>query len=34
MTKEDEEKYQKLVAENEELQKLIAAVCICLNLSN
>ncbi|XP_068081779.1 gamma-aminobutyric acid type B receptor subunit 1 [Anabrus simplex] len=25
MTKEDEEKYQKLVAENEELQKLIAA---------
>jgi hypothetical protein len=26
MTKEDEERYQKLVAENEELQKLISAV--------
>jgi len=26
MTKEDEERYQKLVAENDELQKLISAV--------
>lgn len=26
MTKEDEERYQKLVVENEELQKLISAV--------
>ena len=26
MTKEDEEHYQKLVAENDELQKLISAV--------
>jgi len=26
MTKEDEERYQKLVAENDDLQKLISAV--------
>lgn len=30
MTKEDEERYQKLVAENEELQKLISAVRLFL----
>jgi hypothetical protein len=28
MTKEDEERYQKLVTENDELQKLISAVGI------
>lgn len=27
ISKEDEERYQKIVSENEELQKLIAQVC-------
>lgn len=30
ISKEDEERYQKIVSENEELQKLIAQVCYFL----
>lgn len=31
ISKEDEERYKKLVIENEELQKLIAQVCFSLS---